>query len=54
MIYPETLLVFRKDRKNIMQEAEKEVTFPVLLIEEIIVGKKLWVQKVMESVAYFL
>ena len=32
-MYPESLLVFRKYRKNFAAEAEKEVMFPVVKIE---------------------
>ena len=32
MMYPEKLLVFRKDRNNITTEADKEVTFPFVTI----------------------
>ena len=31
-LYPEKLLVFRKDRNNITTEADKEVTFPFVTI----------------------
>ena len=54
MIYPETLSVFRKDRKNVTAEAEKWGTFPVVAIEAIIVGEYFQLQKGMNSIASYL
>ena len=39
MIHPEIFLVFRKDRKNVTAEADKEGRFLVVRIEAIIVGE---------------
>ena len=51
MMYPETLLVFRKDRKNFMEEAEKLGTFMVVTIEANIVGEYIRGQKGMKYAA---
>ena len=48
---PETLLVFKKYRKNFRAEAEKEGTFPVVTIKASIVGEYVWFQKGMKYVA---
>ena len=39
MMYPEPLLVFRKDRKNVMTEEEKQGMFMVVTTEANIVGE---------------
>ena len=49
-MYPETLLVFIKYRKNITSEAEKEGTFTEVTIDAILVGEYIQVQKVINSV----
>ena len=54
MIYPETLLVFRKERKKVIVEAEKEGMFPVVMIEVSIICEYVHVHKCMKSVAFFL
>ena len=51
MMYPEILLVFRKDRKNVTADTEKEETFLVVTIEAIIVHEYVRIQKGMKSVA---
>ena len=53
-MYPKTLLVFRKYRKNVIAEAEKEGTFPVLKIEASIFGEYISIQKGMKSVVSLL
>ena len=45
------LLVFRKYRKNITEEAEKEGKFPVVTKEADIVGDYVWIKKSIKYVA---
>ena len=50
MTYLETLLVFRKDRKNIITEVDKQGMVPVMMIQASLVCEYIQVNKVMKSV----
>ena len=53
-MHPETLLVSRKERKKVTEEAEKEGMFLVMMIEATIVGEYIRFKKVMNSVVLLL
>ena len=51
MTHQYILLVFRKYRKNITEEEEKEGKFPVVTKEADIVGDYVWIKKSIKYVA---